>query len=173
MAIRSIITARDSRLKAKSEAVAEVDDDVRTLIADMFETMYAAPGIGLAAIQIGVPKRVIVIDLARKDGPVGPLALVNPAIEWASDETVRFEEGCLSLPAQFAEIARASAIAIRYLDRDGEEQTLRAEDTLAACIQHEIDHLSGTLFVDHLSTIKRNIILRKLAKARKLAVATA
>ncbi len=173
MAIRSIITAPDSRLKAKSEAVAEVDDDVRTLIADMFETMYAAPGIGLAAIQIGVPKRVIVIDLAREDGPVGPLALVNPAIEWASDETVRFEEGCLSLPAQFAEIARASAIAIRYLDRDGEEQTLRAEDTLAACIQHEIDHLSGTLFVDHLSTIKRNIILRKLAKARKLAVATA
>ena len=173
MAIRSIITAPDSRLKAKSAPVAQIDERVRALIDDMFETMYAAPGIGLSAIQLGVRLRVIVIDVAREDDPVGPLALVNPEILWSAEDTVNYEEGCLSLPDQFAEIVRAAAIEVRYLDREGEIRTTKVEGVHAACIQHEIDHLSGKLFVDYLSPVKRSIILRKLAKVRRLAEAPA
>jgi peptide deformylase len=173
MAIRSIITAPDSRLKVKSAAVAEIDDRMRQLIDDMFETMYAAPGIGLSAIQIGVPERVVVIDVARDDDPVGPLALVNPEILWSAEETMSYEEGCLSLPDQFAEIDRATTIEVRYLDRQGEIRTQKVDGVHAACLQHEIDHLSGKLFVDYLSSVKRNIILRKLAKVRRLAEAPA
>jgi len=169
MAIRSIITAPDSRLKVKSAAVGEIDDRVRQLIDDMFETMYAAPGIGLSAVQIGVPERVIVIDVAREDDPVGPLALVNPEILWSAKETMSHEEGCLSLPDQFAEIDRATTIKVRYLDRQGDIRTHKVDGIHAACLQHEIDHLSGKLFVDYLSSVKRNIILRKLAKVRRLA----
>ncbi len=173
MAIRSIITAPDSRLKVKSAPVAEINERVRALIDDMFATMYAAPGIGLSAIQVGVPQRVIVIDIARENDTVGPLALVNPEILWSAKDTVRYEEGCLSLPEQFAEIERAAAIEVRYLDREGEMRTKKVDGIYATCIQHEIDHLSGKLFVDYLSPVKRSIILRKLAKVRRLAEAPA
>ncbi|MBM3518938.1 MAG: peptide deformylase [Alphaproteobacteria bacterium] len=167
MALRPILIAPDPRLKRHSEPVGAVDDGVRQLVADMFDTMYAAPGVGLAAIQIGLPRQVIVIDLQREDAPRQPLALINPVILSRSPVTTAREEGCLSLPEQFAEVIRAAAIAVRFLDREGEVRTLVAEGALATCIQHEVDHLDGVLFVDHISPVKRSIILRKLVKARR------
>ena len=170
MAILPIITAPDPRLRVNSSSVETVDDGIRRLTDDLFETMYAAPGIGLSAIQVGVAKQVIVIDLRRDDKPE-PLALINPEILVRSDETEELEEGCLSFPTHYAMVRRPAAIELRYADRTGKEETLAAEGALATCIQHEMDHLSGVLFVDHLSRIKRDIILRKLIKTRKLAAA--
>lgn len=167
MAIRSIIVAPDPRLKAKSEAVGRVDEGLRRLMNDMRETMYAAAGIGLAAIQIGVPKQVIVIDLSAPKDPE-PLYLVNPKIVDASEATVSQEEGCLSLPSQYAEVKRHETIEVAYLDYWGKPQTLKAEGMLAICIQHEMDHLKGVLFVDRISALKRNMILRRLSKQKKL-----
>jgi len=167
MARMPIITAPDPRLKVVSEPVAQVDDGVRALMDDMLETMYAAPGIGLAAVQVGVAKRVIVMDLTKDDEPRKPLYLVNPEITWVSDNDATYEEGCLSLPEHYADVVRPAACTIEYLDYDGAAQVLEGKGLLSTCVQHEIDHLDGILFVDHLTALKRNIILRKLLKAKK------
>lgn len=167
MAILPVIIAPDARLKVKSALVERVDAEVRKLMDDMLETMYAAPGLGLSAVQVGVPKRVIVVDLARRGDSPTPLRLVNPELVWASDEMMTNEEGCLSLPDQYAEVTRPAAVEIRYLDDENQRRELRTEGLLATCIQHEMDHLEGVLFVDHISQLRRGIILRKLVKVRK------
>jgi peptide deformylase len=167
MAVLPVLIPPHPLLKTKAKPVDSVDDSIRQLIQDMLETMYAAPGIGLAATQIGVLKRVIVLDVARQDEPAKPQAFVNPEITWHSDEVVTYNEGCLSLPDHYADVERPAEIELRYLDRNGNRQQLRADGLLATCIQHETDHLNGILFVDHLSALKRNIILRKLAKQQR------
>ena len=167
MAIRPIITAPDPRLKAKSRPVERVDDEIRRLMDDMLETMYAAPGIGLAAPQVGVNRRVIVLDLAKEGEEPEPLRLANPELVWVSDDDATFEEGCLSVPEHYAEVARPRAIRVRYLDYENEIRELAAEGMLATCIQHEMDHLDGILFIDHLTALRRNIILHKLLKQKK------
>ena len=169
MAILPILTAPDPRLKKKSKPVETVDDDVRRLMDEMLETMYAAPGIGLAAPQVGVGKRVLVLDVAREGEPKNPMKLVNPEIVWVSDDDNTYEEGCLSVPEHYAEVARPRAVKVRYLDETGAERLVEAEGLLATCLQHEIDHLDGILFIDHLSALKRNMILRKLLKEKKAA----
>jgi peptide deformylase len=171
MALLSIITAPDPRLKVTSTAVEAVDDRLRKLMDDMLETITAAPGIGLAAVQVGVPERVIVVDVTHKDEPRDPIYLVNPEIVWVSDKLANYEEGCLSLPEQYAQVERPFACRVSHLDHEGEPRVLEAEGLLATCVQHEIDHLEGILFVDHLSTVRRSIILRKLLKARKSKLA--
>jgi len=168
MSIRPILTAPDPRLKAVSTDVGKVDDETRRLIADMIESMYAADGIGLAAVQIGVPKRIIVMDIDQKDGKKNPRIFVNPKILWASEELATFEEGCLSVPEIWEDVERPAQIRAEYLDRDGKRQTLEADGLLATCLQHEMDHLEGILFIDHLSKLKRSIALRKLQKAKRL-----
>ncbi len=167
MAILPIIVAPDPRLKQVAKPVAQVDAGVRTLMDDMLETMYAAPGIGLAAPQVGVLQRVIVLDLAKEGEAPQPLLIANPELTWVSDHDASYEEGCLSLPEHYAEVVRPAAIKLSYLDRDNEIRALEAENLLATCIQHEIDHLDGILFVDHISALKRNMILRKLLKSKK------
>ena len=167
MAILPVIVAPDARLKVKCEPVGEVDSDVRTLMDDMMESMHAADGIGLAASQVGVSRRVIVVDVTHSDPESTALAMADPEIVSASDELMTNEEGCLSLPEHYAEVTRPAAIRVRYLDRDNEIRELDAQGILATCIQHEMDHLDGVLFVDHLSALKRNIILRKLTKSKK------
>ena len=150
-----------------AEPVAKVDAETRRLMDDMLETMYKAPGIGLAAPQVGVLKRVIVIDLAREDEKPQPLRMANPELIWVSDEDAVYNEGCLSLPEHYADVTRPAAIKVRYIDHENEIRELEADGLLATCIQHEMDHLEGILFVDHLTALKRNIILRKLLKAKK------
>ncbi len=169
MAILPIITAPDRRLKVKSETVDAVDEGVRRLLDDMLETMYAAPGIGLAAVQVGVPRRIIVVDISRAEEERTPVCLINPEIVAASDELWTYEEGCLSLPEQYAEVRRPAQVTVKFLDREGDPQELTVHEVLATCIQHEMDHLEGILFVDHLSALKRSIILRRLTKMRKQA----
>jgi peptide deformylase len=168
MSILPIITAPDPRLKVMSEAVVAVDDRMRRLLDDMLSTMYAAPGVGLSAIQVGVPKRVIVADVAPDGEARRPVFLINPRILSASDESAIYNEGCLSLPEHFAEIERPARVLVEHLDRDGKLRRLEADGLLARCVQHEMDHLEGVLFVDHLSAVRRNMILRKLVKARRL-----
>lgn len=168
MTIRPILTAPDPRLKAVSAPVAAVDGEVRRLVADMIETMYAADGIGLAAIQVGVAKRVLVMDLAQREGKKEPRVFINPVIAWASEEMAAMQEGCLSVPDIWEDVERPARIRAEYLDGDGKRQTLEADGLLAACLQHEIDHLEGILFLDHLSKLKRSIALRKLAKVKRL-----
>jgi peptide deformylase len=168
MAIREIITAPDPRLKEVSKPVERVDDDLRRLMDDMLETMYAAPGIGLAAIQIGVPKQVIVMDLAREGDKPEPRYFVNPEIVWTSDELAVYEEGCLSVPEFYEDVERPARCRVRFLDYQGEIRELECDGMLATCIQHEMDHLKGVLFIDHLSKLKRSMMLKKLAKAKKL-----
>jgi len=167
MAILSIITAPDPRLKAKCKPVEAVDDGIRKLMDDMLETMYDAPGIGLAAPQVGVDKRVLVVDVTGQDEAPAPFAMANPEILWRSEEQVVYEEGCLSLPEHYAEVGRPAKVRLRFLDRQNEIREMDAEGLLATCVQHEIDHLDGRLFVDHISRLKREMILRKLAKAKK------
>jgi peptide deformylase len=167
MAFLPIITAPDPRLKLKAKPVAAVDDEVRRLLDDMLETMYVAPGIGLAAPQVGVTRRVLVVDVAREGEGASPLKIANPEILWRSEELATFSEGCLSLPEHYADVSRAARIKLRYLDYQNEIREIEAEGLLATCIQHEMDHLEGVLFVDHISPLKRNIILRKLAKAKR------
>ncbi len=173
MALLPVIVAPDPRLKQISAPVERVDADLRRLMGDMIETMYRAPGVGLAAPQVGVLKRIIVVDITNKDEARRPYCLVNPELLRVSDETISNEEGCLSLPEHYAEVVRPAAIRVRYLDREGEVRELDAEGLLATCIQHEMDHLEGILFVDHLSALKRNMILRKLVKAKKAGKAPA
>ncbi|MEO1192891.1 MAG: peptide deformylase [Pseudomonadota bacterium] len=167
MAVLPILVAPDPRLKKVAAPVVEVDDGIRRLMDDMLETMYLAPGIGLAAPQVDVLKRVIVVDVAPDGGPREPHCLVNPEITWVSEEDASYNEGCLSLPEHYADVVRPKAIRVAYLDRDGQRQEMEADGLLATCIQHEMDHLEGILFVDHVSALKRNMILRKLLKAKK------
>ena len=167
MAIRTILTAPDPRLKKKSKPVDSVDAEVRQLMDDMLETMYDAPGIGLAAPQIGELTRVIVLDIDREELKTGPILMANPEIIEASDEDATYEEGCLSVPEHYSDVVRPAKVTVRYLDRDGETKEMACEGLLATCVQHEIDHLDGILFIDHISALKRNMILRKLLKARK------
>lgn len=167
MALLPIIYAPDPRLKIECRPVETVDQSVRDLTRDMLETMYAAPGIGLSAPQIGDTRRILVCDVTREGEDRQPIQLVNPEIVWSSDELYLAEEGCLSLPDHFAEIERPSEVRIRYLDQQGESQEMSADGLLAACVQHEMDHLEGILFVDYLSPLKRNIILRKMKKLKR------
>ena len=171
MTVRPILTAPDPRLQAVSMDVEKVDADIRTLIEDMTDSMYAAEGIGLAAIQIGVAKRVLVIDLDQKEGKKNPQAFINPKITWASDEMAVFEEGCLSVPEIWDDVERPARIKAEYLDSDGKKQTLEADGLLATCLQHEMDHLNGVLFIDHLSRLKKSMAIKKLTKAKKLQAA--
>ena len=173
MAKLPILIAPDKRLKTKCAPVPEVDDGVRRLMDDMLETMYAAPGIGLAAPQVGVLCRVIVVDVADKDEERRPIQLANPEIVWASEEELVMNEGCLSLPEIYVDVARPSEVRVRYLDRDGKPQELAADGLLGRCLQHEIDHLDGILHVDYLSPLRRNVILRRLEKQRRLSAASA
>jgi peptide deformylase len=167
MAKRDILIIPDKRLRLKSEPVGAIDKEVRALIDDMFETMYDAPGIGLAAIQIGVPKRLITMDLAKKDEPKAPQVFINPEISWAADEKATYEEGCLSIPEYYEEVERPNAVRVKFLDREGKPQELEASGLLATCLQHEIDHINGVLFIDHISKLKRDIIVKKFKKAQK------
>ena len=167
MTIRKILTEPDPFLRQQSLDVEAVSDEIRSLMDDMLETMYNAPGIGLAAIQVGVPKNVIVMDLSRSDEKKNPLYFVNPKIIQNSDNNATYEEGCLSVPGQFAEINRPDKCKVKYLDYNGEEKILEAEGLLATCIQHEIDHLKGILFIDYLSKLKKTMIVKKLSKQKK------
>ena len=165
MAIREILVVPDPRLKLVSEPVETVDDDLRALMDDMLETMYDAPGIGLAAIQVGVPKRVIVMDLGRDETAREPRYFVTPEILWSSDETAPYEEGCLSVPEIYDEIERPAKVKLRYLNYQGEQIEEDAEGVFAVCIQHEMDHLEGVLFIDYLSRLKRTRAVAKVKKA--------
>ena len=172
MAILPIVEVPDPRLRQISKPVDQVDDDLRRLIDDMFETMYAAPGIGLAAIQVGVPKRVLVIDLQEQEGEDGepirePRVFINPEIVETSDHDVPYNEGCLSVPEMYAEVDRPDRIRARWIDRDGSQKDEEISGLLAVCLQHEMDHLNGILFIDHISRLKREMLLKKLAKLRR------
>ena len=167
MAIRKILTEPDPFLRQKSQDVEGVDDEIRRLMQDMLDTMYAAPGIGLAAIQVGVPKRIIVIDLSKEEEEKKPLFFVNPKIILKSNSNITYEEGCLSVPGQFADIDRPDKCEVNYLDYNGKQHNLKAEGLLATCIQHEIDHLEGILFIDYLSKLKKSFIVKKLSKQKK------
>jgi peptide deformylase len=174
MAILPIIETPDPRLRTISTPVEAIDDDLQRLIDDMFETMYDAPGIGLAAIQVGVPKRLLVIDLQEPDEEGGepvkrPMVFINPQILEGSEEITVYNEGCLSVPEQFAEVERPASIRASWMDRDGRIREERIDGLLATCLQHEMDHLEGILFIDHLSRLKREMLLKKLTKARKAA----
>ena len=167
MAILPILTAPDPRLNKKATPVEKVDKATRKLMDDMLETMYDAPGIGLAAPQVGVSKRVIVLDLSKDDEENRPYCMANPEIIWESDDIRTYEEGCLSVPEQYADVKRPNKIKVRYVDQENEIRELEADDLLATCIQHEMDHLEGVLFIDYLSSLKRNMMLRKVKKLVK------
>ena len=167
MALREILTEPNELLRKKSVKVDSVNESLQKLMDDMLETMYAAPGIGLAAIQVGVPKRVIVLDIASKDGERNPMFFVNPEIIEKSKNNSTYEEGCLSVPGQFAEIDRPDKCYVKYLDYHGQPKEIKAEGMLATCIQHEIDHLDGILFIDYLSKLKKSMIIKKLSKQKK------
>ena len=169
MALRPIIILPDKRLRLVSEPVTRVDAPVRKLIEEMFEAMYDAPGIGLAAIQLGEPRRIVTMDLAKKDDPPAPQVFINPEIVWSSEEKKVYEEGCLSIPEYYEEVERPAEVKVKYLDREGAPQEVHAQGILATCLQHEIDHLNGVLFIDHLSKLKRDRVIKKFTKAAKRA----
>ena len=164
MTIRPIIKLPDPVLKQVSQPVERVDDELRGLVSDMFDTMYDAPGIGLAAIQIGIPRRLLVIDLSKEDKPPAPFAFINPEIIWSSDELSTYEEGCLSIPDVFDDVERPAEVKVSYVDEQGRQQEMHCTGLMATCIQHEIDHLNGVLFIDHLSRLKRSMVVRKFTK---------
>ena len=167
MALRDILVIPDKRLRLLSKPVEKVDAAVRKLADDMFETMYEAPGIGLAAIQIGEPVRLVTMDLAKKDDEKAPQVFINPEITWSSDEIHVHEEGCLSIPEYYEEVERPAKVRVKYLDLDGRLQEVEADGLLATCLQHEIDHLNGVLFIDHLSKLKRDRVIKKYTKLAK------
>jgi peptide deformylase len=167
MPVRDIITLPDPKLRLISKKIERVDSDLNRLIDDMLATMYEAPGIGLAAIQIAEPIRLLVADAAPKEGPREPLALINPEILWSSDERRTYEEGCLSIPDYYEEVERPASVRVKYIDRDGKAQETLAEGLLATVLQHEIDHLNGVLFIDYLSKLKRDRVIKKFAKIAK------
>ena len=171
MAVLPIITAPDKRLKVKSELVAAVDAEIVSLMDDMLETMYLAPGVGLAAPQIGVTKRVIVVDVGKTEEERNPYCMANPELVWQSEGLSIYEEGCLSLPEHYEDVERPECIRVKYIDETNNERELEAQGLLATCIQHEMDHLEGVLFVDHLTMLKRNMIIRKLQKTKKMKAA--
>ena len=167
MSKRPIIIEPDPILRKKSQSLENVDNDLRKLLDDMLETMYEAPGIGLAAVQIGILKRLIVIDISKEDQKKNPLFLINPIITYKSKNTSSYEEGCLSLPGHYAEIERPSECHLEFLDYNGKKKKLEAQGLLATCIQHEVDHLNGILFIDYLSKLKKDMIIKKLVKHKK------
>ncbi len=169
MALRPIITLPDPKLRLVSRTIERIDDALRRLMDDMIETMHEAPGVGLAAIQIAEPIRLLVVDVAKKDEPPQPQTFVNPQITWVSDERSVYEEGCLSIPEYYAEVERPASVRARYLDRKGEMREILAEGLLATVLQHEIDHLDGVLFIDHISKLKRDRVIKKFQKAAKRA----
>jgi peptide deformylase len=168
MTIKPLIILPDPILRQVSAPVETVNDEIRRLADDMLETMYDAPGIGLAAIQIGVARRMLVLDVAKDGDEKEPLVFINPEVVASSDERSVYEEGCLSIPDYYAEVERPAAITVRHLDRDGKERTVEADGLLATCLQHEIDHLNGVLFIDYISKLKREMVIRKFTKAAKM-----
>jgi peptide deformylase len=169
MTKRDIIILPDPRLRLVSEPVAVVDDGIRQLADDMLDTMYEAPGIGLAAIQIGVPKRMLVLDVAREGQEPAPMVVINPEVVWESPELSVYQEGCLSIPEYYEEVERPERIGLRFLDREGASREIEADGLLATCLQHEIDHLNGVLFIDHISRLKRDRVMKKFQKQARLA----
>jgi len=169
MAVRDILILPDKRLRQVSEPVKKIDAGIRKLVDDMFETMYEAPGIGLAAIQVGTPKRVVTMDLAKKDDPKAPQVFINPEVVWSSEDKATYEEGCLSIPEFYDEVERPAHVKVKYLDLEGVSHEIEANGLLATCLQHEIDHLNGVLFIDHMSKLKRDRVLKKFTKAAKRA----
>jgi peptide deformylase len=167
MAKKQILIIPDPLLRKVSEPVSSVNAEIKNLMDDMLETMYAAPGIGLAAVQIGVLKRIIVIDLSKDGEKKNPLFIVNPEITFKSNELISYEEGCLSIPNQFAEVKRPSSCKVNFLDYNGKKKEINANGLLATCIQHEVDHLDGILFIDHLSKLKKDLIIKKTKKQKK------
>ncbi|MBY5404953.1 peptide deformylase [Rhizobium leguminosarum] len=167
MTIKPLIILPDPVLRQLSKPIERVDADLQRLADDMLETMYDAPGIGLAAIQIGVPRRMLVIDISREGEEKQPQVFINPEILTSSDERSVYEEGCLSIPDYYAEVERPATVSVKYLDRNGKEQTVEADGLLATCLQHEIDHLNGVLFIDHISRLKREMVIKKFTKAAK------
>lgn len=167
MTIRPLVILPDTRLRLLSEPVGPVTDEIRTLAADMLETMYDAPGVGLAAIQIGVPKRVVTIDTSKDENAREPRVFIDPEVVWSSEEKRVYDEGCLSIPEFYGEVERPDRVRVRFRDLDGQEREIEADGLLATCIQHEIDHLNGVLFIDHLSKLKRDRVVKKFAKAAK------
>ena len=165
--LRKILTEPDPILRKKCEPLEKVDTETKKLMDDMLETMYAAPGIGLAAIQVGILKRLVVIDISKGEEEKKPIFLINPKIIHRSKKTSVYEEGCLSLPGQFAEIERPAECTLKYIDYDGKEKELKADGLLATCVQHEVDHLNGILFIDYLSKLKKDMIIKKLVKQKK------
>ena len=168
MTIKPLIILPDPILRQASKPIETVDGEVKKLAADMLETMYDAPGIGLAAIQIGVPRRMLVLDVSKEGDDKAPLVFINPEVVASSDELSVYEEGCLSIPDYYAEVERPAKITVRHLDAEGREQVTEADGLLATCLQHEIDHLNGILFIDHISKLKREMVIRKFTKAAKL-----
>ncbi len=169
MALRDIIILPDKRLRVVSDPVQTVDKEVRTLVDDMFETMYKAPGVGLAAIQIGVARRILTADTSKKDDEKNPQAFINPEIVWSSEEKNVYEEGCLSIPEYYEEVERPKQIRVKFTDVHGKAQEIEADGLLATVLQHEIDHLNGVLFIDHISKLKRDRVIKKFQKAAKRA----
>ncbi|MEM6463175.1 MAG: peptide deformylase [Pseudomonadota bacterium] len=167
MTIKPIVVIPDPVLRTKSEPIESVDEEIRRLADDMLETMYDAPGIGLAAIQVGIPRRMLVIDCSKEDEDKDPLVFINPQIVAQSDDRSAYEEGCLSIPDYYAEVERPSEVTVDYVDRDGNKQQLEADGLLATCLQHEIDHLNGVLFIDHISKLKRSMVIKKFTKIAK------
>ena len=167
MTIKPLIILPDPVLRQLSKPIERVDTDLQRLADDMLDTMYDAPGIGLAAVQIGVPRRMLVIDVSREGEEKQPQVFINPEIVKSSDERSVYEEGCLSIPDYYAEVERPATVSVRYLDRNGKEQTVEADGLLATCLQHEIDHLNGVLFIDHISRLKREMVIKKFTKAAK------
>lgn len=167
MTIKPLIILPDPILRQVSAPLETINDEARRLADDMLETMYDAPGIGLAAIQIGVPRRMLVLDVSKDGEDKTPLVFINPEIVTTSDARSVYEEGCLSIPDYYAEVERPATLTVRYLDREGKEQTIDADGLLATCLQHEIDHLNGVLFIDHISKLKRDMVIRKFTKAAK------
>ncbi|OCW57276.1 peptide deformylase [Hoeflea olei] len=170
MSIKPIIYLPDPVLRQKSQPVERVDQELSGFIDDMLETMYDAPGIGLAAIQVGVPRQLLVIDVSGKDEPRNPQVFINPELVATSDTINVYEEGCLSIPDYFADVERPEKVTVRHLDRDGKEQVTEADGLLATCLQHEMDHLNGVLFIDHISKLKRDMVIRKFTKLAKQRV---
>ncbi|MBB3311704.1 peptide deformylase [Rhizobium sp. BK196] len=170
MTIKPLIILPDPVLRQVSKPIERVDTDLQRLSDDMLETMYDAPGIGLAAIQIGVPRRMLVIDLSKEGEEKQPLVFINPEIVSSSDDRSVYEEGCLSIPDYYAEVERPAKVTVKYLDREGKEESVEADGLLATCLQHEIDHLNGVLFIDHISRLKREMVIKKFTKAAKSKV---
>ena len=169
MALRDILILPDKRLRQVSKPVGKIDSSIKKLVADMFETMYDAPGIGLAAIQIGEPRRIVTMDLSKKEGETQPQVFINPEIVDESDDKSVHEEGCLSIPEYYEEVERPASVTVKYLDLDGKPHEVKATGLFATCIQHEIDHLNGVLFIDHISKLKRDRVVKKFTKAAKIA----